>query len=67
MTELACFHAKGSFSGARIAMSEAEVLISCYCMHVVLVFFNGQTQRGRLRARKSKKFQTHFDFHFDPH
>lgn len=67
MTELACFHAKRQFSGARIAMSEAEVLlISCYvffCLFCVCVFFflNGQTQRGRLRARKSKKSQTHFD------
>lgn len=55
VTELACFHAKGSFSGARMAVTEADVLISSY----VYFIFNGQTQRGRLGARKSKK--THFD------
>lgn len=43
-------------------MSEAEVLISDYVSIFFPVFLlMARTQRGRRRARKSKKSQTYFD------
>lgn len=56
MTELACFHAKGSWffffsrwRNSHVRSSKCWLAVKCCC------FFHGQTQRGRLRGRESKK------------